>query len=310
MRIILLLLISIQFTIAGGEVGNGGDAVVCFDRKDGKVTFEKILKSGKDPFDNSDVVKSIISMETLDSYEYRIEKLFTGIVPDLYHTSLDYRDIVVELLERLEKKSSFSKYVDRARENLPEDGWVVAPGIPEIRDEGYAVKLESNCSLVQMAEQVGNKVFVDPAIFRSDKMSELSRATLLLHEFIYNIALDYGHENSFPTRQVVGHLISGSGWENITTHELNTMFAELLTSKPFFLSGNYQVGEQTLWLESFSRENKNENYIDHILFHSNGNIKEATSAKDQFFYENENELEIYKGMKLFFSPDGKILSIK
>ena len=161
-----------------------------------------------------------------------------------------------------------------------------------------------------MAAQVEGKVFVDPAIFNHHKMSPLSRAALILHEYIYNIALEHGHENSFPTRDVVGHLIAGSGWKKMSTHELNEIFTKVLTSGPFSLSGNYKIANQSLWLESFSRENEGEEKIDRVLFHSNGNVKKAVSAKDQLFYNEKKEIRILKGMELKFSPIGKIISIK
>jgi hypothetical protein len=72
---------------------------------------------------------------------------------------------------------------------------------------------DSNCSVAQIAQRMASRNGLDDESFFIvknlwNRLSELSRAGLILHEIIYAEAIDQGHKNSDATRRLVAWIAS------------------------------------------------------------------------------------------------------
>ncbi len=177
-----------SFASANGvRVGNGGDVVMC------------------------DTAESAPSYRMLDFYE--AEEIRGMIVPEVTdHTAHDIAIAALSELARLDKE----RYVFYLRKlsSFIRDAILLHDRILEDIPDSAHTPLPASCSIQQIAIQVPPLVPTDPIYMISadlwDKLSELNRAGLMIHEIIYGDALRHGHVNSIATRYFTASLFAGN----------------------------------------------------------------------------------------------------
>ncbi len=174
--------ISVGTALAGEVVGNGGDVLVCPNKKP----------------------------ELLDFYEARVLKKITRR-PDL--SGATAIEIAKSTLRDLEKINPARARIYHARiESFYNDASFVSDArLEDIPDSAHVV-LPIGCALKQIAIQVPRGLPRDP-IYIVDKslwdaMDLENQAGLILHEVIYTDAIRYGHTNSISVRYLNGVLPS------------------------------------------------------------------------------------------------------
>lgn len=224
--IIGLFVLAASSAYAGNDVGNGGDAVVCFKSEKSRDYVSDILiknRESKSPvpvFDEQSVRSSIKSVESFDYFEYTQPQGYPPVARNTIDDKGEPLKIVDFVLDRVKSKSNFDEPLRGEAAIYPLKNWQPAPGLPEIDDSGHVEYLPRNCLLVQIAVRVtGEKVYFDEYLF--GRMNVLNRAALILHEWTYALTMKLGvDEPSKIARQIVGLFISKDEFESITPVEL------------------------------------------------------------------------------------------
>jgi len=136
---------------------------------------------------------------------------------NLENSNLERDEIIQLVLERLEKYTPVLKQkIDLSLESISLDKWYDQDGeIKEIFDSNPVVEISKNCELVQLAvrESISApnylpqvRVFFDKSNF--EKLSNLDQAYLVLHEALYLIGKEKGHESSDRIRLLNRFLFS------------------------------------------------------------------------------------------------------
>ena len=172
MKFLVIMLVLINQAIAGNTDGGGGRGVVCYNP------------------DNT-----IKSVELLDLYEGRI---LEGLTPDTFadKTPLEILDLVISKNPHNGVKDSFeySKKLYSSFRFLPE-GVRLEP----IDDSGE-IFIPANCKIEQLANmQSLTKVFVVGDFW--NKMNNVNKAALIVHEYLWAIQRIAGREFSSRARR-------------------------------------------------------------------------------------------------------------
>lgn len=188
-RLLLLLTIVLAPTVWGGGVNSGGGYVVAckenettsyefLDLFEGKETISgfkiKDLPVGNDEFE---IAKSVID---------RIAKFSPKLAAEWKQTVTDF-------------KTRELKFVTNAQ-------------IKDIQDDEMILKPLENCRTIQAAVQVKQpaknefRLYIDAKIWKD--LNPLTKSALLVHEAIYKMAMQQGHEKSIKFRRITSLLFS------------------------------------------------------------------------------------------------------
>ncbi len=217
--------------LAGGDKGNGGDAVVCFS--DSTVQEQVRLElfrnqaggTNSNPFAKPETMRVVSSVELLDLYEYKLPNGFPPKRREVMKVDGTFQETVPAIFSRLEKKSAFATTLRDVYKTIPLNHWHASPGVVEINDSSQAFLLPSECLLIQVAARISDQVYYDEHLW--NKMDELNHTALVLHELIYKIAVDHGDNNSQKARQIVGLAMSKDEFEQFDAYQVYKKLAPL-----------------------------------------------------------------------------------
>jgi hypothetical protein len=186
---LLSCLIATSASVAAADIrGNGGDVVVC-----------------------KDDTGAITSIELLDFYEGRHRYNLTTQLNE----GTTYQEKLQILMQRIAKVDRHFATSLSAVINTFEANTLFWPGIQlvDIPDSGH-IATPHGCEIVQIAVQKEPE-FPDEKTFTISKdlwdhptLDERSKAGLILHEVIYQRALNRGHTDSINTRYLTSFLTS------------------------------------------------------------------------------------------------------
>lgn len=240
---------------AGGDAGNGGDAVVCFNKnyQPPSIVVENGVQHPGTYVDETGMIKPeawdhVESVQVLDYYEAARTRM--GNIND--------NDSNLEELSNLTMEETVA-FVQNKTKVLPDfykrwkgvsdrfsnrTLWVFVEAVLEdINDSVEPYLYPQNCIKVQTAVRKGNQLFVNKLIW--DRMDEAQRGLLQIHEELYYIAIGMGHVNSSRVRVLLYHLLSkGNSTDNIRY---------ALRSGGFGYYNIYEIIEDALLNSNFSR---------------------------------------------------------
>lgn len=185
--IVVFLLAVSNLSVAGTELGNGGDIVVC----------------------DKGIYADSPKTELLDFYEARTMR---GVIADLSEgtTAQEKAKAVLARLANFDKKLA-EEYSYRVDEFVGKAVFLKNTPLPDVPDSGY-IYLESGCHLVQLVIQREPKFPKDPVYVIDanhwNQADVITQAGMILHEIIYTDTLRLGHQDSVRTRYIVGELAS------------------------------------------------------------------------------------------------------
>lgn len=192
MRKLLLMALVVCFSSYAkvGDKGNGGDVIVCF-KGDNKIQLtnkiRKMLKKHINPFDDKRILNMIDNVKLLDFWEYDLDFKYEESSEDIY----------TDITNKIKKVSpNYYKKILKIEDQLRFQSY---RSLPELRDEGIYPRIPSHCLIVQIAIQQNNDVVLYDSTF-FEMLSEVDKAGLYLHEYLYNIAKKIGHEQSHYVR--------------------------------------------------------------------------------------------------------------
>lgn len=218
----------------GGWSSGGGNSVVCFNPDaSGEYSDEmRSLLASEDKVIPNWAIQYIKSVEMYDLYTAKLPRGIEGRVPE-----------IVEIKEEEKLSEYVSRIRDRFEGYVTEANFLIKDGQENIRDEDIRfhqnpVKQQndvgeislidkSKCKLTTMAIQRNwgefHELHIDARLFNHQFHSRLSKATLLLHEYVYSVARKFNHVDSSPTRKLTELLITYD--ERITIRKvIKTMF--------------------------------------------------------------------------------------
>lgn len=193
---LLLLFCAAETALASGTlVGNGGDAVVCFNGN-----ADKFVNDGRITPEGRSHVTSVVPLEvqqmrlTLSRSDLATRSAF-----------LPYEDAYSELLNSLRAIPKLHRNVREIHNQL---GWIsngfgVADGLEDIADSGRIQSLPQNCAEIQAVIRQVDQLFFDSFLW--SKMDGFSKAVIQLHEEFYMFSK---HSNSANTRLLIVTLLT------------------------------------------------------------------------------------------------------
>lgn len=176
--------------VAVQGVGNGGNVIVCRDSS-----------------------SEIYSVELLDYFELRQRGGQLKLNPSLGA----YPAILKDLFERWKSVAPrrMAQYEHWLSDFETEALFSSGVQIPPTEDTGI-INIPVGCDIVPVAYQRPDKELF-PGVTRYtiskdlwDRLPEITKAGLVLHELIYREGIRAGHESSFPTRYFNGYLASAT----------------------------------------------------------------------------------------------------
>jgi hypothetical protein len=225
--IILAAALSSALALARGREGNGGNVVVCFDTKESADSVRAVLeqnaqstdeKNVRDPFSN-EILGHVASVRLFDLHE-SAQGLFDN--PETFiEDNRNFKEILNDRIKLIEDKSfGFAQDLhDTFTNKLPNSNWLASGnGVVDIQDTMNVVSFDEKCALVQAAVQLQPidkapfEVHYDSRLF--SLLPPVHQAALVLHEWIYNIAIARGHTDSRATRDAV-RLIFSRGFTDL-----------------------------------------------------------------------------------------------
>lgn len=194
--ILMMSLVFTQTTFAlvtslrlGDHTGNGGDVVICVeDRKE--------------------------SYRLLDFYE----------VTELHFLNIKVKKSqnISEYAEKIINQSQFtefdrSKYRQRTQLFMNRVQWV-NHDLVDISDSEHTY-IPSNCRLEQIAiNHLNGSISINKKLW--DKLDDLNKASLILHELIYEDLILSGHENSIMARKIISFALADTRQQQYLYEEL------------------------------------------------------------------------------------------
>ncbi len=215
----------------GGTKGNGGDAVVCFNSFETRDSVQNRLQSNRhervkiNPFKSPDVMKAVSSIEILDLFQYRLPSGFPPVERKLISVTRSFDQELPTVISRLKKFSGLGAKLESSLAEIPLASWRQAEAVVEIDDSAEVFFLPPECLLVQAAVRQDNQVFYDAYLW--NRMDELNRLGLVVHELIYKIGADRSQSTSEKARQIVGLILSESELQELSGFELYERFRSL-----------------------------------------------------------------------------------
>lgn len=206
-----LFLLATQIVFAGGMDSGGGQGYVCFDSK----TVATHAKKNQGNLDDDDIVH-ISLLVTLDLYE---AKLLRGNPPrevKIVEKNADenYEQYLERIINRIAAKfPELANQITKISSEFSGDHIIWSPiGLTEVSDGNSVLAYDTDfCTLttlaIQFKEEDAQYLNLDPRLFNHTKMSEESKAVLMLHEYLYAIARKKGRTSSRSTRMAISYLI-------------------------------------------------------------------------------------------------------
>ena len=266
--------------LLGNEVGNGGSAVVC-----------------------RDTASAITSIEPLDTYEAR--EIFQLTI-DLGVSGMTWKaraEAVVERLARFEpyRRDKYRKLLDEFEANASFKGGIDLATLP---DADYLF-IPAGCKTEQVIisnppqTAVKKRFLVNQILWNA--LNEEGRAALVLHEIVYDEALEAGQTNAVNARKFNGQLIS-SGFADMPIGKYFALLSE--SALLVYQYGGYRiskVGQAThnTQFESYANSHlpKRATLESPVTLKIGSLTFEATTA-EVAFAESGNILEMYANRKL------------
>lgn len=203
-----------------GEWGSGGgNGIVCFQKVSVNDDLSLIVKEIEN---NENIIPdkylgNIKSIELFDLFEAKKRRGFNSKLPEIVEiqTSEKYSDYFERLMKRFEDHSQQAPLIlGQAFTIVPESNFIFSDTAIRFQNDIGEVTLPSNnCLLTTIAAQVNYnnfyQVHIDNRLFDHPNHSKQSRATLILHEYIYAYGRAMrGHKESAQTRELVRFFIS------------------------------------------------------------------------------------------------------
>lgn len=191
MKFILFLLITVasQFCFAGVRVGNGGDALLCYQ---------------------DSAHQNISSIDMFDYWEHAQLNLHLGALDlgDIHLTVQEKISLVVQRLMKFDPKlANEINVIALSVANNINAFLVTQNEIPEITDANpKALPKNSNCFITQFAIQWENtqdgirRFYISSELYNNPVTTNNTRVGLILHEAIYRYAITNGATNSDGVR--------------------------------------------------------------------------------------------------------------
>ncbi len=220
MKFLIALILSIpSFSFAAGVLNGGGDkGIVCRD---------------------SD--QEIISVETLDLYEARVQY---GL--EVKVKSDSYIKMAIEVLTILGagRGPEFTKQIitlalriDRIKKLVPEGTSL------QILDDSYEIVTPKNCQIEQLANYVNNGlILVSGEMWHA--LDEVNKAALIVHETIYyEFRTETGATNSIHARKAVAYGFSGVVLEGVKdgVPDISAILCDTYSSKNSYGPTKYWI---------------------------------------------------------------------
>ncbi len=189
----------------GGQIGNGGYALVCRD---------------------SD--KKVVEAQTLDLFEGK----------ELWHKTYDTKGLRV-----FSKLSAFPGFRDTLKELISDTDKIVKFVSSEFEllptQDAFPVILKKGCQYEQLANYTDDgDLLVSSEIF--DKLSKLDKLAFLIHESVYAIFRQLGATDSRDARRLTAELLATNSDQNtidyIVQNWLNKKIEAKITSEQVVLS--------------------------------------------------------------------------
>lgn len=181
MKVLLAILFSISLYAGNGnEVGNGGDGLVCKDKK----------------------------LELFDFYETRQLSKYKIEFPK----GKDWYELASNAINRLKKRneSLYKQYKKVLKKIHLRLKFIKNANFRDVKDT-FEVGLPKDCKLEQLAIQQDNSngdrlIFISKSQW--EKLSKEQRAGLIVHEIIYEHFVNLGEKNSIKVREFNSLLFS------------------------------------------------------------------------------------------------------
>jgi hypothetical protein len=253
--------------LQGGTKGNGGDAVVCFKNLQTRDSVQARLQSNRherikvNPFKSLDVMNEVSSIEILDLFQYRLPSGFPPVERKFFAVSGRFDQALPQLMDRLKSVSGLVHKLEATLAEIPLQSWRQAEAVVEIDDSAEVFFLPPECLLVQVAVRQDNQVFYDAYLW--NRMDELNRLGLVVHELVYKIGADRSQSTSEKARQIVGLIMSESELLQLSGFALYDRFRSLGD-----FSFHHQVGASRIEVSKVISE------------HLNGLPKEVASPEE------------------------------
>lgn len=251
-----LMILALPFSSHGGtEVGNGGNAVVCFSTIDQRNKVRDVLMENKrkqDPFpifSDSAVQAAIKSVGSLDLYLYQLPRDLDGWTRPIVTWTGTPKDLVERAITRLETKTEGVKFLREALAAIPYKNWRARTGVPTIEDSDFDGYLNPECIIAQIAHFKNGLVDYDSFLF--NRLDDVNKAALILHELFYFLdRRDFQAVSAADTYPAVGLTLSDNELNGLYGNDLNVELKPISCAKDFNRCGvltQTEYGE--MWLD-------------------------------------------------------------
>ncbi|OFZ79460.1 MAG: hypothetical protein A2603_12730 [Bdellovibrionales bacterium RIFOXYD1_FULL_55_31] len=257
-----------QVAFAGGATSGGGNSVVCFtDLKARDAVYAELDKApvagvnAQNPFSNSTVMAQVVSIESLDLYLHKLPRGRAGqpISRGVIRVATDEtaESIVKRVIARLRTKTVFADYITAALDQLEQLNWISADGVVRIADTGLPVMVAPECLIAQTAYRKGEYVYYDKNLF--ERMDEMSKSSLILHEVLYAIAKEHGAKDASAVYHALSAIVvSDEEFQSIdptrTVAPLLALIDDPKYTTSIISSARYANGEPITFFRPFSRQ--------------------------------------------------------
>ena len=304
-QILTLFFLSVLIAQArdGNDVGNGGDAVVCFGSAETRDYVDEVLHKNRERsnplpvFEEQTVRDAIVSVQSFDYFQYTRPQGYPPVSRNTIDNQADALKVVELTLERLKGKSNFETTLRKQAQLYPLSTWQAAPGLPEVDDSGHTAYVPRNCLLVQIAVRNNERVYFDEYLF--GRMDSLNQASLILHEWAYAFviySLNASENNlSAKAREMVGLLISKDEFDSLTQLQLKDRL-----SKWGLRDARMAPVELTTETTRFR--------VEPISLYDDGAIRTAIGISGEATFWGELRVPV-KELYLDFFPSGKIQKV-
>ena len=208
---LLFLLATTQIVFAGGMDSGGGQGYVCFD----SAVVATHTKNNHGNLDDDDI-NHISQVVTLDLFEAKLKRGNPAREIKIVERKPDenYEQFLERIINRIAVKfPELANQIVKVSNDFSGDHLLWSPiGLTEVSDGNSVLAYDTAfCTLttlaIQFKEEDAQYLNLDPRLFNHEKMTEESKAVLLLHEYLYAIARQKGRSSSRGTRLAISYLI-------------------------------------------------------------------------------------------------------
>ncbi len=232
MRMIIwgIFMLSLNLYASGGK-GNGGDVVVC--KKGGKTTYETL-----DIYEERQLTGKEVELTVNKEFTRRNSAYWKRYTMNGFKTSyIDYALAMIESLKSL-KDWRYETYKSRIYNFLKNSQVEHGTDLPDINDSEH-LYFPKDCRIKQIAiqwktPQNGKRYRLDGDLW--DKLDDKNKAALVIHEIVFEEAINIGHRNAIVTRKITRDWLTGKLQKVYSRLSYEGMlFSQIdLNSKPSF----------------------------------------------------------------------------